>query len=126
MRYRGNADLRQVRTGCVLTLDVPMKNEWLIKVFPQIPEAGILQGVSVRLGLNVHDLHLQQVAGFGALDVEGTSKRMDPIEVAVLHVVVSVILLDLRISGVQRAYRHQLSWGDRRDGANIRMPAIMS
>src|SRR5690606_39063614 len=77
----GDADAGQAGGDGPAVGHVPAHDERFGEDVAQEPEAGYLDGVAVAVGLDLQDLDLQQVAGLGALDVDGPGERVDDVEV---------------------------------------------
>jgi hypothetical protein len=74
---------------------------------------------SILEGLDVHDLDEKQVAGHGALDLEGPAEVVNLCQVDVAHVVSRVIVSDLASSPLQRSDLAVLAFRSRRQNLPV-------
>src|SRR5262249_59847912 len=77
----GDAGAGKVGGGGEPAGDVPRHLERLGELVTQEPEPRHLDGVAVRVGLDVEDLDVEQVARLGAVDVHRSGERVHPVQV---------------------------------------------
>ena len=87
-------------------------------------DAGEAPFVALK-GANIKNIHHKDVAGLGTIDPDWSTQDVDNFEVHILNVLGIVIIFDLAIGPVLALDPKHISWVDRSNGGDVRVPAVV-